>query len=112
MAEKKKTEQIQVRVNSNLTLNVKGHFDPERMVEAGRLLGEFLELRGAGASLRDAHSLALLVAIEKIYDNLENRLRIRELEEMIERRDRLVKELDDSLSSLEQNAVSLLRPKG
>ncbi|MCL4460927.1 MAG: hypothetical protein M1297_04320 [Nitrospirae bacterium] len=112
MAEKKKTEQIQVRVNSSLTLNVKGHFDPERMAEAGKLLGEFLEVRGAGASHRESHSLALLVAIEKIYENLEYRVHIRELEDMIERRDRLIKELDDSISSLEQNAVSLLRPKG
>ena len=112
MAEKKKTEQIQVRVNNNLTLNVKGHFDPGRMAEAGKLLGEILDLRGAGASLRDAHSLALLVAIEKIYENQEYLLRINELKEMVDRRDQLFKELDDSLSNLEQNASSLLRPRG
>ncbi|MHB1926281.1 MAG: hypothetical protein ACYCRD_03325 [Leptospirillum sp.] len=48
MAEKKKTEQVQVRVNSQLTLNVKGHFDPDLMAESGRQLGEILERRGGG----------------------------------------------------------------
>ena len=110
--EKKKTEQILVRVNNNLTLNVKGHFDPGRMAEAGRILGEILDVRGAGASLRDAHSLALLVAIEKIYESQEYLLRINELKELVERRDQLIKELDNSLSSLEQNAASLLRHGG
>lgn len=112
MAEKKKTEQVQVRVNSLLTLNVKGHFDPDLMAESGRQLGEILERRGGGDAGRGTHSLALLVAIEKIYENLEARVRMKELEDMVERRDRLIEELDASLSSLEQNASSLLRPKG
>ncbi|MHB1926282.1 MAG: hypothetical protein ACYCRD_03330 [Leptospirillum sp.] len=52
------------------------------------------------------------MAIEKIYENLEGRVRMKELEEMVERRDRLIEELDASLTSLEQNASSLLRQKG
>lgn len=109
---KKKPEQIQIRVN-RFTLAVKGNFDPEKMEEAARILSSFLERTGASESERpqSVQSLALLAALEKIYENRDLERKIRELEETLDRRDRFIGQLDSSIAELEQNAESLLRER-
>lgn len=112
MQMKKKPEQIQVRVN-RFTLTVKGQFDPEKMEEAARTLNSFLELAGASESERPQtiQSLALLAALEKIYENKELERKLKDLEDTLERRDRFIGQLDSSIAMLEQNAELLLRGK-
>jgi cell division protein ZapA (FtsZ GTPase activity inhibitor) len=110
---KKKPEQIQVRVN-RFTLSVKGHFDPERMEEASRLLGRTLEGMGAGdpEHPQSIQSVALLVALEKTYENMELSRKIKELEATVSRWDRFIGQLDSAFADLEQNAEKLLHGRG
>ncbi|MHB8421419.1 MAG: hypothetical protein ACYC9S_00245 [Leptospirales bacterium] len=96
---------------NRFTLTVKGQFDPEKMEEAARTLSTFLDRTGASDSERvqTVQSLALLAALEKIYENKELVRKIKELEDTIERRDLFISQLDSSIAVLEQNAESLLR---
>lgn len=113
MSVKKKPEQIQVRVN-RFTLTVKGHFDPERMEEASRLLGRTLEGMGTGEPdhPQSVQSVALLVALEKTYENMELAKKVRDLEATVSRWDRLIGQLDSAFADLEQNAERLLHGRG
>ncbi|MHB1285462.1 MAG: hypothetical protein ACYCYP_02680 [Leptospirales bacterium] len=109
---RKKPEQVQVRVN-RFMLAVKGNFDPGKMEEAARILSAILDRTGSSdsGSPQSIQSLALLAALEKIYENRELEKKIMELEETLDRRDRFIGQLDSSIAELEQNAESLLREK-